>query len=587
MWRAGQKIGDYELVAQLREGGMATLFLAKRTGVAGFSRHVAIKIVHPALAADEQFRQMFLDEALLSSRIQHPNIVHVEELGEHEGTHFLAMEFVHGCSLSQLQRELLGRGRRLSPAFAVRIAMHVADALHAAHETRDENGRQLEVVHRDVTPENVLLAYAGHVKLIDFGIAKAYGRRHRTADGLLKGKFRYMAPEQAHAKALDRRVDIYQLGIVLWEMLTLRRLFDAERDVELLQSVQSPRIVAPSRLVDRIPPALDAAVMAALAIDPRRRPPDAQTFARLLAKAVPAAHEVDSGALRALLLAAMREQRQHDRGTFPRGLYDRLDQQLDTQPLAGARNDAELLPRVWEHHTIEHTAPLGSDVVPDDRPTRTLSPMQVQAPLGARPRRVRRQANRFRDWRTTLTRVVRESFVGSRAFFLAIGSCIGLVGALTLIIIAMRSAPRTRSSPARLPQVAKHVQREPAPRPVLERAASDEPALNGEASETRAAPSLNGEEAEPNARPVNSEERAATSSAGAGSDSAQVRSSPRAPSVSERARSASERKLSASSHDTTSHNEADAIGPKSARREPRTNDLIIVDGVPLATDPGF
>ena len=142
-------------------------------------------------------------------------MVHVEELSEVGGTHYMVMEYVHGCSLSQLHRELIGRGRRLSPAFAVRIAVQVAEALHAAHETLDEHGRALKVVHRDVSPENVLLAYAGHVKLIDFGIAKANARRHKTAEGLLKGKFRYMAPEQAYGKDVDRCTDIYQLGIVL------------------------------------------------------------------------------------------------------------------------------------------------------------------------------------------------------------------------------------------------------------------------------------------------------------------------------------------------------------------------------------
>src|SRR5690606_28129241 len=159
---------------------MATLFLARRLGASGFRREVAIKIVHPELASDPQFREMFLDEAMLSARIQHPNVGHVEALGEIDGTQYLVMEFVHGSALSQLQRALIARGRRLAPAFAVRIAMHVAEGLHAAHETRDEEGRHLSVVHRDVSPENILLAYAGHVKLIDFGIAKAVGRRHVT-----------------------------------------------------------------------------------------------------------------------------------------------------------------------------------------------------------------------------------------------------------------------------------------------------------------------------------------------------------------------------------------------------------------------
>jgi serine/threonine protein kinase len=360
VWSVGQKIGDYELVAHLRDGGMASLFLARRLGAAGFQRDVAIKIVHPELASDPQFRAMFLDEALLSARIQHPNVGHVEELGEIDGTHFLVMEFVHGCSLAQLQRALVMKGRRLAPAFATRIAMHVADGLHAAHETCDEHGRRLDVVHRDVSPENILLAYAGHVKLIDFGIAKAYGRRHRTEDGLLKGKFRYMSPEQASGQPIDRRTDVYQLGIVLWEMLTLRRLFDAETDVDLLQQVRAPKIVPPSALVDRISPALDAVVMSALDPNPGRRPPDAQTFARRLGKAVPSAHEVDGGSLSGLLLAVMQEQRREQKKTYPSGLYDRLEQQVPTQQAEGGQA-GDPRPPIVRRYTMDHTSPYGSD----------------------------------------------------------------------------------------------------------------------------------------------------------------------------------------------------------------------------------
>jgi serine/threonine protein kinase len=447
VWSPGQRIGDYELIAKLREGGMATLFLARLVGASGFSRHVAIKVIHPDLADDEQFRQMFLDEALLSSRIQHPNVVHVEELGQHGDAHFLTMEFVHGCSLSQLQRALLSRGRRLAPAFAARIAMHVADGLHAAHETCDDEGRSLNVVHRDVTPENILLAYAGHVKLIDFGIAKALGRRHRTMDGLLKGKFRYMAPEQALGKPVDRRVDIYQLGIVLWEMLTLRRLFLEERDADLLAAVQNPKIVPPSKLVDRIPPALDAAVMAALDPQAKRRPADAQAFARLLGKAVPSAHEVDSGSLRALLLAVMNDQRQHDRKTYPPGVYDRLDKQVETQPLGGS--PASGLDPVFLHHTVEHTAPYGSDSAnaAAEGPTKGGDAARSQRParvLRPRPRR-RRLVRMASELRTTLTRIVKQSFVGSRAYFLVLGGALGLAGALALITLAVR--PRARVLP--------------------------------------------------------------------------------------------------------------------------------------------
>ncbi len=459
MWQPGQRIGDYELVADLRSGGMATLFLGRRLGAAGFSRDVAIKIVHPQLASDEQFRQMFLDEAMLSSRIQHPNVVHVEELGEHAGAHFLVMEYVHGCSLSQLQRALVGRGRRLAPAFATRIAMHVAEALHAAHETRDQNGRRLNVVHRDVSPENVLLAYAGHVKLIDFGIAKAYGRRHRTQDGLLKGKFRYMAPEQAYGKEIDRRTDIYQLGIVLWELLTLRRLFDAENDGALLQQVREPRVVAPSSLVGRIPAALDAAVLCALDPNPERRPPDAQHFARMLGKALSEAHEVDAGALSALVMATMQEHRAREKGTFPPHVHERLEREVQTERIGGEAERAA--PAVIRQYTLEHTAPYGSDV-PVAAPARAraggLSADQAASAAGhaqlpqPRPRRLVRIASEIKTTITRITRSTAGEAGGRPMLWLALLVAIVLGGAAALVTLALRSRPVSPpSSFARVP----------------------------------------------------------------------------------------------------------------------------------------
>jgi len=547
-------VGDYEIVAKLREGGMATLFLGKRVGEAGFSRLVAIKVIHPDLANDEQFRQMFLDEALLSSRIDHPNVVHVEELRQFEGSHFLTMEFVHGCSLSQLQRTLLARGRRLAPAFAARIAMHVADGLHAAHETCDESGRALGVVHRDVTPENILLAYGGHVKLIDFGIAKAYGRKHRTMDGLLKGKFRYMAPEQAHGKAVDRRVDIYQLGIVLWEMLTLRRLFSAEGDVELLASVQKPNVRPPSSLVDRIPPALDAAVMMALHPDPRRRPVDAQAFARLLARAVPSAHDVDSGALRALLIATMTEHRLRERTTYPPGVYERLDQQVETQPMAGTPDQRAVTVAATLEPTYEHTEPYGSDS-PRGAPegvTRGGEQRRRKQPEVARARRPRRVVRLASELRTTLTRIVTSGFIGSRAYWVMIGSAVGLVGALALITLTVRDEIRPVPPLPQLP----HAQQLQPPAPALPVVRAS--LHGGDASERVAPPDEPaggvGERARegapvPRARPASAPGRVAVDSG--------TRARP--VTTTRKARSAAE----------------------------RSGDIVLIDQTPMLDDPGF
>jgi serine/threonine-protein kinase len=353
--------------------------------------------------------------------------------------------------------------------------MHVAEALHAAHETRDPAGRLLEVVHRDVSPENILLAYAGHVKLIDFGIAKAYGRRHKTQEGLLKGKFRYMAPEQALAKAVDRRTDVYQLGIVLWEMLTQRKLFEAENDMALLAQVREPRIVPPSSLVDRIPPALDAVVMMALAKNPARRHPDGQVFARALAKALPAAHDVDSGALSALLMGTMEEHRSRQKATYPEGIYERLEQQIETLRMGGGEAPVPVEQGALQKYTLENTAPYGSDAAPGRtagraeaapraaeitasegaprnahadstasvRPFPESDPRRLGAQRDPRQRRLVRLAS---ELRTTFTAIENE-LRSKRGTWLSIGGAIGLAFALALVTAVLRHKPH-RSPPA-------------------------------------------------------------------------------------------------------------------------------------------
>ncbi|WP_169791365.1 serine/threonine-protein kinase [Sandaracinus amylolyticus] len=292
--RAGDHISGHEILAPVSAGGMATVYLARRVGAAGFAKHVAIKVVHAHLALDRAFVKMFLAEARLSARIEHPNVVQVHDLGEHDGSYFMVMEYVEGCALSELQRVLAAEQRRLAPEVAVAIAMRVAAGLHAAHELADEHGNNLCVVHRDVSPQNVLLARKGHVKLIDFGIAKAAERTQSTQGGVLKGKVRYMAPEQASGSEIDRRADVYALGVLLWEMLTGRRLFDAPTDLLALKMVLDPKPRAPSALASGIPPALDEAVLAALAKDPARRPATAQAFGEMLARALPASLVIDA-----------------------------------------------------------------------------------------------------------------------------------------------------------------------------------------------------------------------------------------------------------------------------------------------------
>jgi len=317
VFSVGDKVGDYEIVAKLKAGGMATLFLGRRGGAAGFSRHVAIKVVHEHLAADDTFVQMFVDEALLSSKIHHPNVVHVEELRKVDGRYFLVMEYVHGCALSALLNALRRQKRTFAPELATHVACEVAAGLHAAHEATDADGSPLGVVHRDVSPQNVLLSYKGHVKLIDFGVAKAAGRATQTTGGSLKGKIRYMAPEQAFGRPVDRRADVYALGVVLWEMLTGRRAFTADNELALLEKVRHPDVPPAREHSPSVPEALDAVIRRAMAEDPADRFASCKAMRKALAKAVPAALALDDSDLSHLLGHVMGDTIERDLAALP------------------------------------------------------------------------------------------------------------------------------------------------------------------------------------------------------------------------------------------------------------------------------
>jgi len=280
-------LAGYDVVAKLRVGGMAALYLGRKTGAGGFAKYVAIKVVLEHLAEDPMLVSMFLDEARVSARIEHPNVVHIHELGAEGGAHFLVMEYVAGASLSQLLRAAVKQGRRFAPAFVAHLGMQVAAGLHAAHEVTDDHGAPLHVVHRDVSPKNVLLAYKGYVKLIDFGIAKVRDASQATSAGALKGTLRYMSPEQAEGRAnIDRRSDVFSLGIVLWELLTGRPLFRAETDIAALELVRRAVVPPPSQFAP-VPPALEQVVLRMLAPSPSDRYATTAEVQRALAAAMP------------------------------------------------------------------------------------------------------------------------------------------------------------------------------------------------------------------------------------------------------------------------------------------------------------
>lgn len=313
----GGNIGDYEVVSKLRAGGMATLYIARRSGAAGFARTVALKIVHPHLSQDPEFVDMFIDEAKVSSRIQHPNVVHVESFGQHQGDYYLVMEFVHGCSLGQLNRELLERNLRLSRPLAVYIAIKVLDGLHAAHEALGSQGENLGVVHRDVTPSNILLSYRGPIKLIDFGVAKAQGRIQQTGAGQIKGKFAYMSPEQANGQEVDRRTDLYAVAVLLWEMITGERYNLGDTPMQSLAMARTPTGMRASQFVEDLSPALDEALARGMNEDADERPASAREFRRELAKACPEALSIDDQDVSDFVVSVMQGQLEAELAQMP------------------------------------------------------------------------------------------------------------------------------------------------------------------------------------------------------------------------------------------------------------------------------
>lgn len=277
MLSPSDKISAYELIAPLGKGGMAQLYLARRRGEGGFSRLVTLKFVHDHLSSNEDIVRLFLQEARLSSHITHPNVVRVEDVGRCGDSYFIAMEYVHGVSLAELLSCVRHMRVQLEPALYIWIGAQIAEALHAAHEARCENGAPLGIVHHDVSPENVLVSDTGHVKLIDFGIARCRTESDADKDAL-RGKVRYMAPELLLKDPADRRADVYALGVMLWEMLTGRNLLRC-------RSLEDPRDwatrtdpPAPSRYNGSVNAALDRAVLDALAYEPSERYADALQF---------------------------------------------------------------------------------------------------------------------------------------------------------------------------------------------------------------------------------------------------------------------------------------------------------------------
>jgi eukaryotic-like serine/threonine-protein kinase len=276
-------LGRYRVVDEIGVGGMASVHLARADGAGGFQKWIAIKRIHPHLIEDDQFIHMFLDEARIAARISHANVAQVFDLGEGDGTYWIAMEYLHGEPLREILRCTEdGRKPPLSYALAAKIIADAGDGLHAAHELTGKDGESMGLVHRDVTPHNLFVTYTGTTKVVDFGIAKVAGRLSNTRAGTLKGKLAYMSPEQVRGAEVDRGTDIFALGVVLWEITTGQRLFRMDSDLETLERVQRCAVPLPSTIRRDYPAELEAIVMKALAPERHQRFGTAREFSRAL-----------------------------------------------------------------------------------------------------------------------------------------------------------------------------------------------------------------------------------------------------------------------------------------------------------------
>jgi eukaryotic-like serine/threonine-protein kinase len=347
------RLGRYTLLRSLGAGGMAELFLARAVGIEGFAKLVALKRILSHKASNERFVRMLLNEARLVAGLDHPNIAQVYDIGLDQGEYFFAMEYVHGQDLARVLRR--APAHKLHLENALHVAIGVCAGLHCAHMARDPTGRPLDIVHRDVSPSNVLVSYQGAVKLVDFGVAKATTLVSETREGVIKGKYGYMSPEQCLGDALDRRSDVFAVGILLWEMTVGRRLYAFKGELASLQRIVYRDAPRPSLHDPAYPPELEHIVMRALARDPKQRYQsaeqlqiDLEQFAldhRLAVSAVSMTLEMrtlfhDQVAAWSAAERAGQSLGEHLAAAFPASPHDADDHETDEDELPAALPDA-------------------------------------------------------------------------------------------------------------------------------------------------------------------------------------------------------------------------------------------------------
>jgi serine/threonine protein kinase len=287
-------LGRYAVFDVIATGGMASVHFGRLRGAAGFGRTVAIKRMHPHLAAEPALVTMFIDEARLAARISHPNVVSTLDVVAEGGEYYLVLEYVEGASLSRLVRaEGAPKAEAVPPSIASAIVLGVLRGLHAAHLAKGERGEPLELIHRDISPQNILVGTDGVARILDFGVAKAVPRLQKTLDGSIKGKLAYMAPEQLRGKPLTQRVDTYAASVVLWEALCGRGLFSGQNEGEVVEQVRIGAMTPPGCFAAGLPADVDTVTMRGLSLDPAQRFASAAEMAAALEAALPPANPED------------------------------------------------------------------------------------------------------------------------------------------------------------------------------------------------------------------------------------------------------------------------------------------------------
>ncbi len=276
----GHQQQRYRVLERLASGGMAEVFLAESAGIEGFKKQVAIKRVLPALSEKKRFIAMFLDEARLSAHLSHSNVAQVFDIGVGDNAYFIVMEYVDGADLKQLIEYMKKSGQAFAVEAACFIASKICEGLTYAHEVRGPDGQPLDIIHRDMSPPNVLITKHGEVKIVDFGLAKAASQLEKSEAGIIKGKFGYLSPEAAQGQPIDTRTDIFAVGIILWEMLAGRRLFYGETDFATVKQVQEAKIPSLRAENPAVPPELEQILARALARDPTARYPTARDLGK-------------------------------------------------------------------------------------------------------------------------------------------------------------------------------------------------------------------------------------------------------------------------------------------------------------------